>query len=195
MSRKAKIHLAFSIAVMAFIFIHSAMPSDLSSAESGLIVDFLMKRFAVLFGNNPQAASFIVRKCAHFLEYTLLGFSFSLTASDYRNPCDGDASGKRGTRAAAKHSLRSVETSGSIDAAAKRSLRSAETSGSIDIAAKLISWAFGTLYAVTDEFHQMFVPGRSCEIRDMCIDSCGVATGVLIGSAWMWWKRSRNKNH
>ena len=167
MSRKAKIHLAFSIAVMALIFIHSAMPSDLSSAESGLIVDFLMKRFA-----------FIVRKCAHFLEYTLLGFSFSLTASDYRNPCDGDASGKLDSRAAAKYTL-----------------RSAETSGSIDIAAKLISWAFGTLYAVTDEFHQMFVPGRSCEIRDMCIDSCGVATGVLIGSAWMWWKRSRNKNH
>ncbi len=161
MSRKAKIHLAFSIAVMALIFIHSAMPSDLSSAESGLIVDFLMKRFAVLFGNDPQAASFIVRKCAHFLEYTLLGFSFSLTASDYRNPCDGDASGKLDSRAAAK----------------------------------LISWAFGTLYAVMDEFHQMFVPGRSCEIRDMCIDSCGVATGVLIGSAWMWWKRSRNKNH
>ena len=178
MSRKAKIHLAFSIAVMALIFIHSAMPSDLSSAESGLIVDFLMKRFAVLFGNDPQAASFIVRKCAHFLEYTLLGFSFSLTASDYRNPCDGDASGKLDSRDAAKYTL-----------------RSAETSGSIDIAAKLISWAFGTLYAVTDEFHQMFVPGRSCEIRDMCIDSCGVATGVLIGSAWMWWKRSRNKNH
>lgn len=191
MSRKAKIHLAFSIAVMALIFIHSAMPSDLSSAESGLIVDFLMKRFAVLFGNDPQAASFIVRKCAHFLEYTLLGFSFSLTASDYRSPCDGDASGKLDSRVAAQ----AADSSGSIDAAAKHSLRSVETSGSIDIAAKLIPWAFGTLYAVTDEFHQMFVPGRSCEIRDMCIDSCGVATGVLIGSAWMWWKRSRNKNH
>lgn len=152
MRRKAKIHLACSIAVMALIFIHSAMPSDISSAESGLFVDFVMERFAALFGNDPEAASFFVRKCAHFLEYTLLGFSFSITASDYSNPWDSNA------------------------------------------AAKLIPWALGTLYAVTDEFHQMFVPGRSCEIRDMCIDSCGVAAGVLIGSVWMWWKSNREKN-
>ena len=43
-----------------------------------------------------------------------------------------------------------------------------------------VSWLIGTLYAVTDEFHQRFVPGRSCEIRDILIDSCGVAAGVLI---------------
>ena len=43
-----------------------------------------------------------------------------------------------------------------------------------------VPWIAGTFYAVTDEVHQMFVPGRSCELRDMVIDACGVAVGVLV---------------
>ena len=41
----------------------------------------------------------------------------------------------------------------------------------------------GLLYAVSDEIHQHFVPGRSCEIRDMSIDSSGVLLGVLLFTA------------
>lgn len=39
---------------------------------------------------------------------------------------------------------------------------------------------FCALYAVTDEFHQFFIPGRSAEIRDVCIDSSGALMGILI---------------
>lgn len=35
----------------------------------------------------------------------------------------------------------------------------------------LYSWIIGTLYACTDEIHQIFVDGRSGELRDVCIDS------------------------
>ena len=35
-------------------------------------------------------------------------------------------------------------------------------------------------YAITDEIHQSFVPGRSCELRDVIIDTCGSAFGALI---------------
>lgn len=43
-------------------------------------------------------------------------------------------------------------------------------------------WAFaiGSLYGVTDEIHQLFVPGRSGECRDMLIDSIGVLAGTAI---------------
>lgn len=44
------------------------------------------------------------------------------------------------------------------------------------------SWLFATAYAATDELHQYFVPGRSCELRDVCIDSAGALLGVLIVS-------------
>lgn len=49
-------------------------------------------------------------------------------------------------------------------------------SGGIRLA---VSWILGTLYAVTDEIHQLFVPGRSCELRDMGIDSLGVFAGAV----------------
>ena len=51
----------------------------------------------------------------------------------------------------------------------------------------LAPWVVGVLYAVTDEVHQYFVPGRSCELRDVVIDACGVAVGVAI----VWWRRHR----
>lgn len=45
-----------------------------------------------------------------------------------------------------------------------------------------IAWAVGTIYAVTDEFHQTMVPGRSGEVLDVCIDAAGVLCGVVIMS-------------
>lgn len=36
------------------------------------------------------------------------------------------------------------------------------------------------LYAVSDEIHQLFVPGRSCQIFDMIIDSLGSSIGTLV---------------
>ena len=44
----------------------------------------------------------------------------------------------------------------------------------------LCSWIFGTIYAITDEIHQLFIQGRSCEFRDVCIDSLGVLTGIVL---------------
>jgi VanZ family protein len=36
------------------------------------------------------------------------------------------------------------------------------------------------LYAASDEFHQLFVPGRSGEVKDVLIDSAGAVTGALL---------------
>ena len=44
----------------------------------------------------------------------------------------------------------------------------------------LWSILIGVLYAAGDEFHQSFVPGRGPSIRDVCIDSAGVLTGIFI---------------
>lgn len=43
----------------------------------------------------------------------------------------------------------------------------------------LISAALCILYAVSDEVHQYFVPGRACRFMDMCIDSAGVLVGTF----------------
>ncbi len=43
-----------------------------------------------------------------------------------------------------------------------------------------VSLCSGALYAVSDEIHQSFVPGRSCQISDMLLDSAGVMTGIIM---------------
>lgn len=47
---------------------------------------------------------------------------------------------------------------------------------------RAIIWAFvgSSLYAVTDEVHQLFISGRSGELRDVLIDSAGAATGLFV---------------
>ena len=39
---------------------------------------------------------------------------------------------------------------------------------------------FCALYACSDEFHQYFVPGRSCKFFDVCVDSTGTFFGALL---------------
>ena len=44
----------------------------------------------------------------------------------------------------------------------------------------LISFILAFLYACSDEIHQLFVPGRSGEFKDVLIDSLGAFTGIMI---------------
>ncbi len=54
--------------------------------------------------------------------------------------------------------------------------------------AALISISFVLAYAASDEIHQLFVPGRSGEVRDVLIDtaagSLGVLTHALVLKHW-----------
>ena len=43
-----------------------------------------------------------------------------------------------------------------------------------------VAWLFATVYAASDEFHQTFIPGRSGEMLDVCIDSTGAIIGVFL---------------
>lgn len=49
------------------------------------------------------------------------------------------------------------------------------------------------LYAVSDEIHQSFSPGRSCEFRDMLIDTCGALLAVLISLLIIYLKNRRKR--
>lgn len=43
----------------------------------------------------------------------------------------------------------------------------------------LYSQLFGSTYAILDELHQYYIPGRSAEIRDVLLDSLGIITGII----------------
>lgn len=46
------------------------------------------------------------------------------------------------------------------------------------------SWAIATFYAMTDEWHQSFVPSREGQVTDVLIDSLGAV--LAIGLLWAW---------
>ena len=46
----------------------------------------------------------------------------------------------------------------------------------------ILSFLFSVIYASSDEFHQIFVPGRDGNIIDVLIDSSGALVGILISS-------------
>lgn len=44
----------------------------------------------------------------------------------------------------------------------------------------IYSLTAGVLYGITDEIHQIFVPGRSAGIFDVMVDSAGVAVSLIL---------------
>lgn len=55
--------------------------------------------------------------------------------------------------------------------------------------------AITAVYAATDEFHQIFVPGRSGELRDILIDTSGGILGSGIIFIVCCLKQHRTKKH
>ncbi len=50
------------------------------------------------------------------------------------------------------------------------------------------------LYAISDEIHQLFIPGRSGEIRDVLIDFSGAIFGIILVKLFMKIKSRRELN-
>ncbi len=62
----------------------------------------------------------------------------------------------------------------------------------------LIAFAGTVFYAITDEIHQIFVPGRAFQISDILVDSTGALIGVtasfVILKFILYIKKRRNCN-
>lgn len=114
------------IACMGVIFWLSSRTAEESDAQSSAIVELITR----LFGDGA-VTSFIVRKSAHFLEFTGLCLLFNI----------------------ALHQTK------------KKPL-------------PILSIALTSAYAITDEVHQLFIEGRSCQFSDWLIDSCGAILGA-----------------
>ena len=51
------------------------------------------------------------------------------------------------------------------------------------------------IYAISDEIHQLFVPGRSGQVRDVLIDSAGSFLGIILVMAFVKLLIKFNKKH
>ncbi len=115
------------VACMIVIFCFSARTADESAAQSGTLLNFFQK----IFGDN-FITDFMIRKSAHFLEFTGLAVLFNL---------------------ALFFQTKHIQP--------------------------FLSIVFTSLYAVTDEIHQLFVDGRACRVGDWAIDTAGAAAGTI----------------
>jgi len=52
-----------------------------------------------------------------------------------------------------------------------------------------IALAFSAAYAISDEIHQAFVPGRQAQVTDVFIDTAGAAIGLIL--LWMLGRRKK----
>ena len=162
-------YLTITILIMIFIFFQSSLPADTSQEESDIIVRFLSR----LIDRDAELLSFIVRKLAHFTEYTLLGLFISLTVKEHYHK-------KR------HHEEQHGEKHYHDEHFHK---------GQFLIRIFIIPLIFGVLYAASDEIHQRFVPGRSCELRDVLIDTCGVLLGVTINMLCVRFGKKKDKTN
>jgi len=48
----------------------------------------------------------------------------------------------------------------------------------------LFSFIFSILYAISDEIHQTFIPGRNASVKDVVADCVGILIGLYIVKKW-----------
>ena len=169
---------ALLIFQMLFIFTMSSFGHTSSDAQSNLFVDFIAQNFPhVRHGleNNLISLStliFLVRKTAHFTEYAILGSLFFL---NLRNWLKSNSTLTENSKLQTTKTLtRKTPNTQLTKAVAKKSPLN-------PIKYRLImSITLSFLYACTDEIHQIFVPGRSAQFRDVLIDTLGAIFGCLL---------------
>jgi len=75
-SKRKIIYWSLLIAWMILIFVMSNQPAKVSDAQSIGALDLFLKLGINLNGVFGNLANFVIRKCAHFLEYMILALLF-----------------------------------------------------------------------------------------------------------------------
>ena len=161
-----KIFLVMMLLWMAGIFAFSSRSGDESAEDSYLVGtmvgDIFVPGFDEWSAEKQQAFAekidHPVRKTAHATEYAILG----LLAAGVSIP---EVVGRRDEKTMSEE-VGYSRTTKSEYAKIRREL--------------LIPWGIAALYAATDEFHQLFVPGRSGQFSDVILDSAGALARLLI---------------
>ncbi len=149
------------ILYILFIYSNSMRPAVQSSAESGRVLRLLQNLAEKAGIAVPWLPEHIVRKCAHFIEYTGLGILLRQSASYIKR-----------NRSVSK----SMETLADLE---NRALGVQKKT--------IISFVFLELHRIAifavpfvDETIQLFTEGRSGQISDVWLDMAGVLTGTVL---------------
>lgn len=149
------------ILYILFIYSNSMRPAVQSSAESGRVLRLLQDLAESAGIAVPWLTEHIVRKCAHFIEYTGLGILLRQSA------------------AYIKWDRSISENMGSLSALGNQTLRYQKKENRTSVFLELHRVA---IFAVpfVDETLQLFTEGRSGQISDVWLDMAGALTGTVL---------------
>ena len=119
-----------------------------------------------------EAIEYPIRKCAHFTEYAVLGITVNLYLwMCYRMEMLLSRKKKAKDIQRTEEKLqKTVKQKAVVQENVLPEIR--------NIKEKVTAQESAT--QETDEFHQYFVPGRSCKFFDVCVDSTGTFFGALL---------------
>ncbi len=177
---KLVVAAAALLAWMAFIFYMSAKTGGASGGMSESVAAWLAQLFCPDWASMSDAAraellsamSLPVRKAAHVTEYAILAVLAFTAFWQIR-------------------AVRRARTRAGAAAGADKG--AGETAHRAILFTALAAFAFSALYAASDEFHQLFVPGRAGLLSDVAIDSCGAALGSALAALVVWRRRARRR--
>lgn len=180
------------VAWAAFIFGFSGQTGGESGGLSARVADVLVSMGDWLTGAATtgeartatiEALQFPIRKAAHMSEYAVLALlvfaqlrlwpTFSGTGLPARRAQAMTMGSLAKEDMAAEEKDAAPSTPASPWSLYLRTLRKAA----------LVAWGCAALYAATDEFHQLFVPGRAGLLTDVLIDAAGAAIGLLLAGS------------
>ncbi len=166
-NRKLIFYMITAILWMAVIFILSAQSAGISSGESGGIAERILRVFCRDYDMLPEAERLALFATAdHLIRKAAHMFEYAVLAVLY------------------------ALWFGQI-----RKERAAVPEGSVVLRLLrnrpyLSALVCAVLYSVSDEIHQLFVPGRSGEVRDVLIDGAGA---LIVVSALRLYRRCRDR--
>ena len=63
------------------------------------------------------------------------------------------------------------------------------------LSSSAIALITGVVYGTFDELHQLYIPGRSCQITDVLIDASGVLVAILLCSGYVMLRMYVSQKH
>lgn len=155
---------------MVFIFMMSSAGKDESNSQSGAVCEFICEHFVE--GYEEMAPE----------EQIQMQQKISFPVRKCAHLSEYAVLGALMTLTAASWLRGDEET-----------MRTGETAGGTVRILPVL--AAGFLYAVSDEIHQIFVPGRSGEPRDVLIDTSGVLIGICLVRFHFSLRERRKRKH
>ena len=192
----------------AMIFNFSSEKSEQSNKTSGVVVDKIVDTLPKTKNLNTvekekakQKIVTPVRKTAHFTAYMSLGIWIYLCSMTFmtfeekeKNRVNDNINIEKGIECKSGVRCKSkaecgngvkyenrVECENGVKGKDRTECKNVKCkNGNENMRRILISVVLAFTYACSDEIHQLFVPGRSGEFRDVCIDTCGASFGILL---------------